>query len=218
MKTEDLIANLVSQVEPVRPLPPPAIRLFQWFLVAIVCAAAGIMLFGARPDLGSALGQPAYLATAMLALATAILSAASAFVLAIPAAERSPGTRAMAAILIGLWITTLVVAILPAGQGLTFGSHEAACFSRAIAIGLVPAGALFMMLRRALPLRLAWTGGLAAVAAIATGALAVQIICPIDDAAHALLAHFGPVVAFGVIGASVAGPLLRHQRTSEYRR
>ncbi len=218
MKTEDLIADLVSQVEPVRPLPPPAVRLFQWSLVAIVCAAAGILLFGARPDLGSALGQPAYLATAMLALGTAILSAASAFVLAIPAAERSPVARVTAAMLVGLWMTTLVVAILREGQGFRYGSHEAACFSRAIAIGLAPAGVLFMMLRRALPLRLAWAGGLAAVAAIATGALAVQIICPIDDFAHALLAHFGPVVVFAVIGASAAGPLLRHQTTSGYRR
>jgi hypothetical protein len=218
MKTEDLIANLASQVEAVRPLPPPPARLFQWSLLAVVNAAAGIALFGARPDLASALGQPVFQATLVLALGTAILSAAAALVLAIPAAERVPVARTTAAILAGLWLTTLVVAIVRAGSALAFGSHEAACFSRAAGIGLVPGGVLFVMLRRALPLRLAWAGGLAAAAATAAGALAVQIICPIDDPAHALAGHFGPVAALGAVGAALAGQLLEKRADIERRR
>ncbi len=209
MKTEDLIADLVSRVEPVRPLPPPGVRLFQWSLVAALSAAAGIVVFGVKPDLGDVLRGPQFAVTGFLAIATAILAAAAALVLAIPGAERSPAMRGGTVSLVGLWLTTLVMAIVRDDQGFTADSPWPVCFIKAAAIGVPSAVVLFAMLRQAASLRLAWTSGLAVAAAVAIGAVAVQIICPINDPAHALLGHTGPVVVLGCAGAGLARRLLR---------
>ena len=48
MRTEDLIVDLASRVEPVRPLPSPAVRTVAWLIVAAACVAAGMASFGLR--------------------------------------------------------------------------------------------------------------------------------------------------------------------------
>ena len=49
---------------------------------------------------------------------------------------------------------------------------------------------------------------------MATGALAIQLICPLDDAAHALLGHLGPVLVIGALGAVAARHLLKRNATN----
>ena len=86
------------------------------------------------------------------------------------------------------------------------------CFLRVLLISLVPAWLLVVMVRRAAPLSLAWTGALAAMAALSTGAVAIQFICPLTDPGHALLGHFAPVIFLGAIGALRARRFLSHPR------
>jgi hypothetical protein len=208
MRTEDLIADLASRAAPVRPLLSPGIRALGWLGIAIVFGAAGLVIFGPRPGLNALVTQPDFLWAATLALATAVFAVMAALVLAIPGAERSPVLRGTTVAIVGLWAVTLATAIVRADHGLTGVSHWYVCFIRVVAIGLVPAVALVVMLRRAAALRPGWTSALAMAAAAAAGALAIQFICPLDDAAHALMGHFGPVVALGAFGALSAHALL----------
>jgi hypothetical protein len=208
MRTEDLIADLASRAAPVRPLPSPGVRALGWLGIATIFGVAGLVVFGPRPDLDSLIAQPDFLWTAMLALATAVFAVMAALVLAIPGAERSPVLRGTTAAIVALWAVTLATAIVRADHGLTGVSHWYVCFIRVIAIGLVPAAAVIAMLRRSAALRLGWTSALAMAAAAAVGAMAIQFICPLDDAAHALMGHFGPVVAVGAFGALSARTLL----------
>jgi hypothetical protein len=208
MRTEDLIADLASRATPVRPLASPGIRALGWLGIAIVFGAAGLVIFGPRPGLDSLVTQPGFLWTATLALATAGFAVMAALVLAIPGAERSPVLRSTTVAIVGLWAVTLATAIVRADQGFTGVSDWYICFIRVVAIGLVPAGAVIVMLRRAAALRPGWTSALAMTAATAAGALAIQFICPLDDPAHALMGHFGPVVAVGALGALSAHALL----------
>jgi hypothetical protein len=71
-------------------------------------------------------------------------------------------------------------------------------------LSVVPGWWLFAMLRRAAPLRRAWAGALATLAAVAIGATATQFICPIDDPAHQLVGHMLPVAVLSMLGA-IAG-------------
>jgi hypothetical protein len=208
MRTEDLIADLASHTTPVRPLRSPGIRALVWLGIAIAFGAAGLVIFGPRPNLRLLVTQPDFLWTATLALATVVFAAMAALVLAIPGAERSPLLRTTTVAIVGLWAVTLATAIVRADHGFTGVSHWYVCFLRIVAIGLVPAIAAVAMLRRAAALRPGWTGALAMAAAAAVGALAIQFICPLDDAAHALVGHFGAVVAAGAVGALGARPLL----------
>ncbi len=208
MKTEDLIADLASRARPVRPLPPPALRALAWSIVAILSAAGAILLFGPKADLDIVVDEPVFVVTALLALATTVVAVAASLVLAVPGAERSPALRGASVALVSLWLVTLSVGIIRAGDGFAAASTWPVCFLRAVGVGLLPAAVLVGMLRRAAPLRLAWTAALAAMAAMAIGALAVQMVCPHNEAAHALLGHFGPVLAFCGMGAGAARRLL----------
>ena len=208
MKTDELIAHLASRAAPVQPLPSPAVRVLAWSAVAMASAAAGIVIFGARPDLDVMLGQPQFMWQLVAATVTASVAATAALVLAIPGSERSPALRGSSLTLGALWALMLVVFVVRDGHGFAGASHWSICFIRVIAIGLAPAIVLFGMLRRAAPLRIRWTSALAVTAAMAAAAIAVQIVCPIDDAGHALLGHFGPVLALGLIGAATARRML----------
>jgi hypothetical protein len=213
---EKLIADLAGRAAPVRPLPPPAIRVLAWSGVAAAAGAAGVAVLGPRSDIAAALQQPVFVSTALLALATAIAAAAAAFVLAIPGAERSPVLRRLAVLMVGLWVATLAIAVVRANQG--FGpavdGHWLACFIRAIAVALIPAIVFAAMLRRAAPLQPRWTGALATTAAMAMGSVAVQIACPYDAPVHALLGHLGPVLVLGFLGARLGAPLVTARRSA----
>ena len=204
MRTEDLIADLTARVTPVRPLPPPRIRALSWLGAATACAGIGIALFGTRPDVMLRLTQFDYLWTALLALTTALFAVVVTLLLAIPGAERTPWPRLATLGLLSLWMVTMAWDVVGAGQGLPVSTdpHWPACFARVILIGLIPVLTLFVMVRRAIPLRLGWTAAYAAVAAAAMGALTVQLTCPLDDAGHAFLGHFVPVMAMAAIGAA----------------
>jgi hypothetical protein len=209
MKTEDLIRDLASRAVPVEPLPAPAVRAFAWSGVAIACAAAGILVFKTRSDVAALLHEPGFLGMAAIALGVAWAAAMASLVMAVPGAERSPLLRATAVVLTGLWTAVLAVAVVRAGLGFARAADWPICFIRVLAIGLVPAIVLVSMLRRAAPLRLGWTAALATAAAMATGALAIQFICPLNDPAHALLGHLGPVLVMSWVGSLAARRVLR---------
>ena len=212
MRTEQLIADLASRVTPVRPLPSPAVRFAGWSAAAMASAALGLAVFGPRPGLEQVVAQPAFVTTAVLAIAAAALAAMSALILAIPGAERSPAWRVLALGLLAPWGALGLAGVVRAG-GFAAASDWYVCFARVIAIGLIPAWVAVGMLRCAAPLRWAAAGALAALAAIAVGSGAIQFICPLDDAAHTLLGHYGPaLIATGLgalAGARVLGPRSR---------
>jgi hypothetical protein len=78
-----------------------------------------------------------------------------------------------------------------------------ACLFEIAGLSVVPAWALFAMLRRAAPLQRVWTAALAMLAASALAAVATQLICPVDDPAHLLVGHVLPVAFLSVWGAIV---------------
>ena len=209
MRTDDLIAQLAAQAAPVPPLPSPAARAARWLLLALACGVAGALLFGARADLGQVIGEARFIWWVAGALGTLALAGSAALVLAIPGSERTPWLRGAAVGVACVWPAAMMIATLIGGQGFAGASDWPVCFARVVAIGLVPAAALFAMLRRSAPLRTRWTGALAGSGAMAAGALAIAFICPVDDSAHVLLGHFGPVVALAIV-AAVSAPRLLH--------
>ena len=211
MKTEDLIADLAERVTPVRPLPPPSVRALGWLVLATACCLGGVMLFGPRPDVLTRLTQPDYLAIALFALMTSIVGVSTSLVLAIPGAERRPVLRMLMLVLLGSWMVTMGWAVSSAGRGLPVSSdsHWPVCFMRVVLVGAVPAFMLVVMVRRGIPLRPGWTAAIAAAGAASVGALAVQLVCPIDDPGHGFLGHFVPVmvmVAVGLAGQRLLAP------------
>jgi hypothetical protein len=174
--------------------------------VAVPATTLGVIVIGPRADVSTAVQEPAFVALAVATLVTGLLSAAAAFVLSVPGAERSPVQRAMPLVAAGAWVLLLIVLLTisgdPARRVLALPVHGL-CLIEIAGLGIVPGRALFTMLRRAAPLRRAWSAALATLASLALGAAATQFLCPIDDPAHQLVGHVLPVAALSVWGAIV---------------
>jgi hypothetical protein len=93
----------------------------------------------------------------------------------------------------------------PTGQ-LTFAWH---CVYKTASIAAAPGVALFIMVRKAAPLRAGWAGLLAVLATAAVGVLGANTICPNDRPLHMLLWHVAPLMLFAAIGAGLGTWLLR---------
>lgn len=204
MRTDELIVALARAAHPVRPLDRPSLRLARWTAATLPLTAAAAVVIGLRADASSAITEPAFIAVAVATIATALISAASALVLSVPGAERSAWQRVLPLLMGGLWALTLVVLLTGGGnpvQRLLLWPLHWLCVIEITALGIVPALALFTMLRRAAPLRRYWSAALATLASVAIGAAATQFLCPLDDPAHQLVGHLLPVAVLSMLGA-----------------
>ena len=206
MRTDELIVELARAAGPVRPLPRPSVRLMRWVAAMMPLTALAAIVIGLRADVVTVMFQPAFLAIAAVTLGTALLAAASALILSVPGVERSILQRVIPLVSGGLWVVALSVILTTGGEALErllrFPFHWA-CVIQIAALSVVPGLVLFAMVRRAAPLRRAWSGALATLAGVGIGAAATQFICPLDDPAHQLVGHVLPVAVLSVLGACV---------------
>jgi hypothetical protein len=209
--TEDLIVQLAGSAGPIQPLAPPMRRLWRWTAGAVATTVAGVALIGVRADTGAMSREIGFLVLAALTMTTALVSAGAALVLSVPGAERSAAQRWAPIVAGGAWAGLLTWSVLSGGSGVprivAFPFHIG-CVIQIIALSLIPTWGLFSMLRRAAPLRLSWSAGLASLAALALAAVGVQFICPINDPAHLLVGHFVPVAALALAGALIGSRAL----------
>jgi hypothetical protein len=215
VRTEDLIQQLVSDGRPVRRLRPIAMRLAGWVVLAAVSFGVVLFLMGVRRDLGGDLDRADFAFEAALLIVTAMSAAIGALVVSVPGAERSAAVRwtpVIAAVATVLWAAgELVYAAAtgaPTGR-LTFAWH---CVYKTTCIAAIPGFALFLMVRRAAPLRAAWAGLLAILATAAVGVLGANVICPNDRPLHMLLWHVAPLLVFAGGGAALGSWLLKWDR------
>ena len=205
MRTDELIVELARSAGPVRRLPNPSIRFARWTAASVPLIVFGVIVIGPRADVVTAVSQPTFLAIAAATIATSLLAAASALVLAIPGAEQSPFQQRMAPLIAGsAWAIGLAYLLTTEGASarrLLEWPFHLLCLIEIVGLGLIPGFALLSMLRRAAPLQRAWSGALAALAAVALGAAATQFLCPLDDPAHQLVGHLFPVVGLSMVGA-----------------
>jgi len=203
MKTDDLIVQLARDARPVRPVPPSSVRLLRWAALTVPLMLLAIFIIGPRRDVAAAMSDTTFMAIAAVTIATALLAAASALVLSIPGAERSAWQRALPLAAITAWTFALAYSLAIEGAAidrlLRLPIHVA-CILEIAGLSVIPGWALFKTLGAAAPLERAWTGALAALAALAFAAAATQFICPIDDQAHQLVGHVLPVMMLSVLG------------------
>ena len=216
MRTDDLIVELARAAGPIRRLPQPSVRLARWTAAVVPLTAACVMAIGPRKDALLAIYQSTFVGIAAATLLTAVLAAAAAFVLSVPGAERTPVSRVMPLAAGGVWVLMLAVSLTRGGDPvrrlLALPFHWL-CLIEIAGLGAVPGWALFAMLRRAAPLRRAWSAAFATLAAVALGAAATQFLCPIDDPAHQLVGHLLPVALLAAWGAMAGRRSLDWLRT-----
>jgi hypothetical protein len=214
VRTDELIVHLARSAKPLRLLAPAGVRATRWFAAALLIVGLAMMGLGPRADLVRALGGPVFLGSLVVLLLTMACGAWAAFVLSVPGAARSPAQHVLPALTAMawpvLWLGAWSTAAAPAGPG-TDPIHWG-CAIQIVVCATAAGSLLVAMLVRAAPLRPLWTSAVAATASTAAGAVAAQVLCPIDDLQHQLIGH----VLIAVLVA--AAGLLPVRRALDFRR
>lgn len=206
MATDELIANLVRDLEPVQPLPLPHVRVVRWGMVAAAVTAVVAMVIGLRTDLAVATAGWSFQVHAGLLTVAAITSAMAALTLVIPG-EPFGALRQWAPVAAitawAVWLVAELAVFVANGQPLWPIPSGVGCVAKAVAFGLVPGLALITMLGRGAPGSTRATMVFAGLAVAAVGAVGVELTCPLSSPTHILLWHAGPVMVAVLVAWAV---------------
>lgn len=204
------IARLVRSATPVTPLATPPVRLARWAITSSALVLLTVALLGVRADAAAQMANGWFVTRAAATLAIVVAAAGVAFFMSVPGIAPSRLARSLPVAACLVWAAmlagTVAAAPAPIEHLLQVRPHPS-CVVFITAAALPPAVLLLRMLRSAAVLRAGMTGGLAALASLALGALGTQFVCSNDSGAHHLLWHFMPVVLL-TLAHAVAGPSL----------
>lgn len=198
MATDELIANLVRDLKPVRPLPLPRRRLASWAVIVGVAAAGVVAAIGLRVNLAVSLSTITFQVHVWLLLLCAATSAAATLMLVMPGERVTWLRRWLPATAVSAWVIWLAGELWISavnGERLAPGWVGAACVAKAVAFSVTPGIALMIMLGRGAPGETRATMVFAGLAVAAVGALGVELTCPLTSPSHLLVWHAGPVIA-----------------------
>lgn len=205
-----LIAQLASELEPVRPLQLrhglALVALATGLTIAVILLLQGLWS-------GLANGQAAaifFIANGLLAL-VGVAAALEVVRMAAPrVGARHDGLRWLMAALAILPVTALLLVAL---EGTVAGHYHAAnglhCFLAGTGSGAGVAAALAVWLRRGAPVALKAAGFYTGVAAGALGSFAYGLSCPFDTTWHLGIWHVAPVAVSAALGRFAMPALIR---------
>ena len=206
-----LIDSLVAELRPVRPVSYARIVL-GCLVVEAVVAVVALWAYGVRPDLGTRLGEPGFLAVLATLCLAAVGSAAVAVRSAIPGREARP-SAARPLLAVPIVLTLLVLLFAPWGRAWPGWSRLVegcwSCVGLTFASGVVPWIITVAVLSRLAPLRELRSGLFAGFAAFLVGALVTELHCPVADSYHLAFAHYLPIALLSCLTATLAVVVLR---------
>lgn len=209
MDTNALIQQLAGQAAPIRRLAPPWQRAAIWFAISLPYMAAIALTHPLNFNLPQfTSGQ--FLIEEIAALATALTAGVAAFWSVIPGYDRK--LLLLPLVPLAVWLATM-------GEGcvqdwIRLGSAGLAlridwiCLPAAAVIGIVPAIAIVVMLRRGAPMVPHASLALAALAVGALGNFAMRFYHIGDVSIMVLVWHFGSVVVLAFIASLLGRRLL----------
>jgi hypothetical protein len=160
-----------------------------WSLAAVLFTSLVIGLTGVRPDLGAAFAEPTFVLRALFLLGIALISVFSAFRLSVPG-ETKRWIDSAPAIAVSAFLILLVYVFFASDTRPPAYSYS--CVRNVLAFSLPTSVLLYLMLRRAAPMKPGLVGMIASLGSAALSSLGTEFVCRHDDAAHVFVSHFLP--------------------------
>src|SRR5437867_1188947 len=204
MDTNALIQELANSAAPVRRLPAPWARMLIWLALSVPFLAAVIwLMMPSDINPAAALTDRRFLLEEAILLVTALTAALAAFASVVPGYDRR--ILLLPLLPFGLWLASLGEGcwrnwVALGADGLTL-RPDWDCLPPAILIGIVPAIAIVVMLRRGAPLlpRVSIALGALAVAALAN--LGLRLFHVGDASVMVLFWHLGAAAVLAGLAA-----------------
>lgn len=209
--SDALIADLVSELEPVKPLRFGAGMLLVLAGVAMT-AVVVLAIFGLRADLVAGAVDPMHLVATGLYLGLGLAAAVTVVVMSRPQVGSDHSGWRWAAAMAGLLpLAGMIVALLRGASVLSRESmaHGLECFSLGGASSLLVFAVLVLWLRRGAPTSPDRAGLVAGIAAGAFGIFTFSLHCPENDIVHVGIWHSAVVLAMGLVGRVLVPRLIR---------
>jgi len=202
MDTDQLIKRLAADLRPVKPLRSPSARAVLWIGMALPCVAAVVWGKHLMPEPALVGSDTRFIIEQAATLATALTAAIAAFSSVIPGHD----WRIMLLPLgpLGLWLASVSHGCVQdwvrfGADGLTI-RPDWDCLPTATIIGIIPAVALVLMLRRGAPLNPRLTLALAVLAVASLGNFGLQFAHARDVSIMVLVWHLGALAVLSALG------------------
>jgi hypothetical protein len=205
VRTDDLIDKLAVGAQAVARLPSPWRRAALWLALALPYVALVVIAMPPEVDVGAALADRRFQIEQVAAFATALAAAFAAFASVVPGYDRRILLLPLAPL--AIWLATLgegcVQDWLKSGADGLVIRPDWDCLLPAVLIGIVPAIAMLVMLRRGAPLVPRTTLLLAALAVGALGNFGMRLFHLGDASIMVLVWHVGAILVLAAAGGLV---------------
>jgi len=215
MNTDEFIERLAADLRPVRPLRPPWLRAVVWLAIALSYVAAVVWTKLMMSDASQMLSDARFLFEQAATLATAFTAAIAAFRSVIPGFDRR--ILLLPLVPLGLWLGSVGLGCMQdwlrlGADGLTL-RPDWDCLPSATIIGIVPAIAMVIMLRKGAALHPRLTLASGALAVAAAGNFGLQFFHFRDASIMILAWHLGAAAVLSALGGWFGERLLgwRHE-------
>ena len=214
MRTDELMQRLAEIPDPVSRLSPPPIRVAGWFALAIPYVGLVVLVMSPRSDLTVKFSDVGYLIEQSAALLTGLTASLAAFASTVPGFDRR--VLFLPALPFAIWFATLALGCIR--SWLEFGPEGLAlqpdwyCFPAILLVGMVPAIAMAVMLRRGAPLTPHVSTALGGLAAAGLGNFGLRLFHPQDASIMVLVWQMGTVFVLTAL-AGWAGRFLLDWRS-----
>jgi hypothetical protein len=197
-----LIAQLATDLQPVRTPPSPLRMALLWWLVSWAFVVVVTLLFAPAREGGwsQLLTHGRFLAESLLGLIAALVIALFAFTDSVPGLARR-AAFSVGLVLVVIWISSYVIGLEYPTLPISMQGKRADCFPETLLYSLLPATVGIWLCLRYYPLAPLRTAVLMTLSASMMPALFMQLAC-MYDAAHILSHHILPIPL--LIGAVIA--------------
>jgi hypothetical protein len=209
--SDALIAELVGELEPVKPL-----RFGEGVALALagaaVSAGAVVGLLGLRAEWIAGHVDPMQLVSTLLFLGLALAGTVTVVVMSRPQVGSEHGGWRWAAAMAGLLpLAGVIVALVRGASSVSpeVMRHGAECAAGGAIASLLVFAALVLWLRRGAPTSPERAGLVTGVAAGAFGVFAASLHCAENDIVHIGIWHSAAIVAMGLVGRALVPRLVR---------
>ena len=197
---DHLIDNLCEELEPVKPLPHPLMRMLPLIGGCILYVLAFIWMEGMRTDFSTKmLDDLTYVFELSLAFAIAVSAAITLGFLAVPDMRGAQWLKTVPVTLLGVFLFWTLLRLWEGRETLFDLPILTDCFMNGIVLLLVPVILLTFFTRMGASTYPGWSAFMTVLSFSGLGWIGLRVTCGMDDFAHAFVYDFLPFICVGIV-------------------